>query len=74
MQAAEYNIVKSRFEWSDTVKNSDENIMEKVALFIVDKRKAFYLLFAIAFVFCAICIQGICYSRHFFTDDFKYSI
>ncbi len=49
MQAAEYNIVKSRFEWSDTVKNSDENIMEKVALFIVDKRKAFYLLFAIAF-------------------------
>ena len=69
MQAAEYNIVKSRFEWSDTVKNSDENIMEKVALFIVDKRKAFYLLFAIAFVF-----WGICYSRHFFTDDFKYSI
>lgn len=59
MQAAEYNIVKSRFEWSDTVKNSDENIMEKVALFIVDKRKAFYLLFAIAFVFCAICIPKV---------------
>ena len=72
MQAAEYNIVKSRFEWSDTVKNSDENIMEKVALFIVDKRKAFYLLFAIAlcsaqFVFLKfrlkMIFQRICLSR-----------
>ena len=52
MQAAEYNIVKSRFEWSDTVKNSDENIMEKVALFIVDKRKS--ILSVVCYCFCVL--------------------
>lgn len=31
-------------------------IMEKIATFIVDKRKAFYLVFAVAVVFCAFAI------------------
>lgn len=33
--------------------------MDRVALFIVDKRKAFYLVFAIAFIFCAVSIPKV---------------
>lgn len=41
------------------MKKSDDNFMEKAALFIVDKRKAFYLIFAIAFIFCAVSIPKV---------------
>lgn len=41
------------------MQKSDDNFMTKVALFIVDKRKAFYLVFAIAFIFCAISIPKV---------------
>ena len=36
-----------------------ETLMEKIAAFIVDKRKAFYLVFAIAVVFCINCIPKV---------------
>ncbi|MCI5892388.1 MAG: MMPL family transporter [Clostridiales bacterium] len=41
------------------MRESKDNFMEKVALFIVDKRKAFYLIFAIAFIFCAVSIPKV---------------
>lgn len=41
------------------MKKSDNNFMEEAALFIVDKRKAFYLIFAIAFIFCAVSIPKV---------------
>lgn len=41
------------------MKNSDNDIMYKIALFIVDKRKAFYLIFAIALLFFALCIPKV---------------
>lgn len=41
------------------MKKTDESVMEKIALFIVDKRKAFYLIFAIAFIFCAVSIPKV---------------
>ena len=36
-----------------------ETLMLKIARFIVDKRKAFYLLFAVAFAFCAASISKV---------------
>ena len=39
-------------------KNS-ENFMQKLARFIVDKRKAFFLVFIIATVFCAASISKV---------------
>ena len=36
-----------------------ENVMTKVARFIVDKRKAFYLIFLAAFLFCAASINKV---------------
>ena len=36
-----------------------ENLMVKVSRFIVDKRKAFYLVFLAAFIFCAISIDRV---------------
>ncbi len=36
-----------------------ENPMEKLARFIVDKRKAFYLVFLAAFVFCAVSVDKV---------------
>lgn len=43
------------------IKNEDENggIMVKIAAFIVDKRRAFYFLFAAALVLCAISIPKV---------------
>ena len=38
---------------------SEPSFMDKVALFIVDKRKAFYLIFAIAVFYFATCIPKV---------------
>ncbi len=41
------------------MRNSDNDVMYKIALFIVDKRKAFYLIFAVAVVFFVLCIPKV---------------
>lgn len=37
----------------------DNNLMVKIATFIVDKRRAFYLIFALALVLCVISIPKV---------------
>ena len=39
--------------------NNSNNFMKKLSEFIVDKRKAFYLIFAIAFIFCVKSIDKV---------------